>query len=250
MKDIKEIKFNPIKLFIAFVVLVAIVLLAVSVASLFRKNSFGKQIMIDNFSEYYSDAPSSTKDSVLASLFVIVDNNMVEDWDTQDFSAKIRDGSAESNYDKNKDIHSGKFIVDVEAVKQSYAGYFEWSKNENNVNLSGYRVLFTCLDEDELVYGDFGCKDMFSDMVTTTFPVIKKLPIKVEYYSDDSSKYTYYYIGYELKDDESLIIKITDYTGGNYENALEKLKAEEIDLEKYTIEYSDESTSLQWGHAG
>ena len=250
MKDVKKIELNPIKLFIAFIVLVAVVLLVVSIAPLFHENPFGEQIAIDNFSKYYSDVPDSTKDSVLAALFVIVNSNTAEGSEVQGASAKIRDGSAENNYDKNKDIHSGKFIVDIESMQQSYAGYFEWSKDENNVNLSGYRTLFTCLNEDELIYGDFGCKDMFSDMITTKFPVIKKLPIRVEYYSDNYSIYTYYYIGYELKDDGDLIIKITDYTGGNYENALEKMKAEGVDLEKYTIEYNDESTSLFWGHAG
>ena len=75
MKDGKKIELNPIKLFIAFIVLVAVVLLVVSIAPLFHENPFGEQIAIDNFSKYYSDVPDSTKDSILAALFVIVNSN-------------------------------------------------------------------------------------------------------------------------------------------------------------------------------
>lgn len=80
---------------------------------------------------------------------------------------------------------------------------------------------------------------------------LEVLPLRVDYYTQNSSKRVRYTIDYQLnKDSTGFVIVIIDYTGGNYENALEKLKARAIDVDKYEIDYSDISSEFEWGHAG
>lgn len=71
-------------------------------------------------------------------------------------------------------------------------------------------------------------------------PALKKLPLTVEYYSDDYSKYTKYILSYELDDSEkgfSIIMK--DYTGDGTEAGFRKLKEMGIDLTGVKIIYQD-----------
>ncbi|MBR5939239.1 hypothetical protein IKZ77_01665, partial [Candidatus Saccharibacteria bacterium] len=76
-------------------------------------------------------------------------------------------------------------------------------------------------------------------------------PVRVEYFTTDYSKKVKYTINSQLNNDGTgFIIIITDYTGGNYEDALEKLRARGIDIDKYEIDYSDISNEFEWGHAG
>ena len=82
-------------------------------------------------------------------------------------------------------------------------------------------------------------------------PALESLPVRVEYFTTDYSKKVKYTINSQLNNDGTgFIIIITDYTGGNYEDALEKLRARGIDIDKYEIDYSDISNEFEWGHAG
>lgn len=81
-------------------------------------------------------------------------------------------------------------------------------------------------------------------------PIIKSLPIKIEYFSEDHSKYIKYTINYKLSEDkESFTLTITDYTGGNYNAALNNLKRRGYNPEDFKIEYIDSSSSSAWGKA-
>lgn len=71
-------------------------------------------------------------------------------------------------------------------------------------------------------------------------PVLKKLPLKVEYYSDNYSKYTKYILSYELDNSEKgFFIIMKDYTGDGAEAGFEKLKEMGMDLTNVKIAYVD-----------
>lgn len=82
-------------------------------------------------------------------------------------------------------------------------------------------------------------------------PVLSKLPLTVEYYSDDYSDYTKYVISYALNDSERgfyLIIK--DYTGAGMVPALGKLTEMGMDTIGLELKYEnleDESLSPRAG---
>ena len=81
-------------------------------------------------------------------------------------------------------------------------------------------------------------------------PKLKTLPIEIDYFTSDRSKRVKYSVFYQLNEDFSnYSFVITDYTGGNYDDAIEKLKARGLELDGHEIEYVDESESLEWGHA-
>lgn len=69
-------------------------------------------------------------------------------------------------------------------------------------------------------------------------PILKELPMRVDYFTDGYAKRVKYTISYKLSDDlKEVKIVIKDETGGNYEAALEKLRAKGAKLEDYEIEY-------------
>ena len=82
-------------------------------------------------------------------------------------------------------------------------------------------------------------------------PILRQLPINIDYFTKNYAKRIKYTISYVLVDSISgFKITITDETGGNYEDALEKLRARGVNPEEYEIEYNDVSVDYKWGYAG
>ena len=75
------------------------------------------------------------------------------------------------------------------------------------------------------------------------YPLIKKLPIKVEYYKNNSV-YVYYAISYVINDDNTPTILINDYTGNNYDLALDRIRSEGFNPDDYYIEYQDKTAEI------
>ena len=72
-------------------------------------------------------------------------------------------------------------------------------------------------------------------------PILKVLPIKIDYFTKNYAKRVRYTISYQLAEDLSgFKILITDYTGGNYEDALSKIRARGFSPEDYEILYFEE----------
>lgn len=240
---------NPILLMIGFVGGAVIIILIYILAQVLRTNPYGDEIRIDNFGSYFADVPQETKDTLFASLYGVVKENLAEEATIPSNGALIRGGSATYEYNETTNVHQGRFIVDISAVKQSYGGYFEWSNNEDNIYLSGYASMYSCLKDSELIYGDFGCKNMFTDMVTTEYPILEDLPLKVEYYANNYSEYTSYYLTFEKLDD-GICLVIEDYSGGNYEKALNKIRELGYNPDDYEINYLDKTGEYLGGWAG
>lgn len=248
-KDMR--KNNPVILtIVGFFVITAIIILIYIIYTLAQTNPYGNEIRIRNFDSYYGETPESTKESLYANLYNTVAENLENTENDLDVEAVIREGSAEKEYNKDLNIHVGKFVVDIEDINQSFAGYFEWSDDADNINYSGYTALFTCLPEDKLIYGPFDCKDIFSDDLNTRFPITRSLPLTVEYYSNNYSDYVKYTIDYSIENDTSIMLKIIDYTGGNEQNARKKIGELGYDVEKFEIVYSDQSQMDQWPYVG
>lgn len=71
-------------------------------------------------------------------------------------------------------------------------------------------------------------------------PLISILPIEVEYYIQ-GKQYVHYQIAFKVESSNQVTIIINDYTGGNYDSALERIRAEGYDPKDYSIEYRDYS---------
>lgn len=75
-----------------------------------------------------------------------------------------------------------------------------------------------------------------SDIVFENNPLFKILPIDVEYYVNNQ-RYVHYQITFSIDTPERTAVLINDYTGGNYEAALERIRTEGYNPDNYTIEY-------------
>lgn len=82
-----------------------------------------------------------------------------------------------------------------------------------------------------------------SDSLLKNYPLIKELPIEVEYYKNNSI-YIHYLITYMVNDDNTPTILINDYTGGNHDSAIERIRAKGFNPEDYKIEYQDKTSEI------
>lgn len=155
---------NPLILIgIGFALLVIIVLI-ITFKNLFRKNPYGEEIRIDNFSQYYSDVPGDEQDKIFHELYETVSENTHDIEKMPSSGALVRDGTTNYEYDRDAYVHYGNFVVDIESLKQSYQVQFNWSNKENSIN--GYSVIVGCVSASQQIYPFDNCEDMFTNNVS------------------------------------------------------------------------------------
>lgn len=106
--------------------------------------------------------------------------------------------------------------------------------------------------EDALIFGELKSNEAYEKLqeLKEEYPILNQLPIEIDYFTSGYANRIKYTISYELNDDNTnFIIVITDYSGGNYENALSKLEARGVKVEDFEIKYIDDSTNSEWGSA-
>lgn len=74
-------------------------------------------------------------------------------------AASVRQGSISNQYDESTSVNSTLFIVDIPDLKQSYQIEYLWSSDSNSEHRTN-PVSAYCLPLDQLIYGEFSCKDM------------------------------------------------------------------------------------------
>lgn len=235
----KNKEITPLHIVILLFIITAVILLIIAIIQIFRSNPYGEQIKINNINQYYKDFPTNIKDSVLNTLYNIASNNN-PDTKMPKSGAKIREGSTNGSYNKNTNIYTDSFIVDIEELQQSYVFQVSWSSNENNQYLKNisYPVLASCPAAEQLIYAPFNCIDGSSNNGVYGDPIISILPINVSYYENNYAVYVAYSIISQVKDNKLTVI-INDETGGNHDAALNKLKEAGINPDNYTIIYND-----------
>ncbi|MEV8358478.1 hypothetical protein [Microbacterium sp. NPDC076895] len=143
-------------------------------------NQYGEGVEIGGYSGQVNNLPSDYLDGFEAALLKMVRYNGISDAEASDIrDATIRDGSAKQTYLDGKGTgYSGSFIVDIASIKQSYEIQYEYAAPNTGVTTSGYPVLVNCLDTDQLIYGDFGCKNLYAAESEDLDPLVSHLPYK------------------------------------------------------------------------
>ncbi|MDO4742357.1 MAG: hypothetical protein Q4A79_03240 [Candidatus Saccharibacteria bacterium] len=231
----REVKLNP---FIVGVVGFVLVIVGFFIFLLFQsleQDTQYNEIRIKDFSSYFPGVSREREKSVYISLYDIVAMNLDGDATEEELSGEaiVREGSV--SLGEEGGAKEWNFIVDLPFVGQSYAGFFVSGENPNVYN-GGYAVLFTCLDKSELIYGDFGCRDMFSGEGYLV-PICNVLPIAVDEFDFAARQSSVYTISCYFTSDETANVIINDYSGGNYEKALGKIRELGFSPEDYYIEY-------------
>lgn len=239
---------NPIHLIIFLSIIAIIALIITTIVININKEP---EIKINNFNTYYPSIPTSDRTSAQIMLYNIVNSNKTSnDMKIPKSGAIIRENSTEGSYDKDTNVYNDHFIVDIEPLQQSYYVNISWSPDKNNDNLlGGYPIYILCPTKEQLIYPAFECEDGFSNQQEVD--LFAGLPIKVNYYTDNYANYvSYEVIGVsdkESKDGIKLIIN--DYTGGNHQAALTKLREADINPDEYIVEYNDLSSEQIPSHA-
>ena len=166
---------EPITIIFIFFQLVFVIILGVTINSIFNQKAETAKINIDNYSTIskndgnYSvdvgngaelnDSQKSAVEGVLYNIAAL--NNL---GNIPNYRAKIRDGSVYNAYIKDLDIYLLNFIVDLEELGQSYRIVYRWTDHYPNKNAPADEpVVAFCLRSEELIYGNFDCKDDYNE---------------------------------------------------------------------------------------
>lgn len=103
----------------------------------------------------------------------------------------VRDGSYEQTYNSVTGLNKVSFIVDIEEIQQSYLVSYEWDDlvlegEESDIDEWGTEV--TCLNKDQLIYGEFDCQDRWTFVYGVHDPIANILP------HIESNRWAVYYI--------------------------------------------------------
>jgi hypothetical protein len=162
---------------IIFSAVVIITIIIAIIVQLSPKNEYGEGIKIQNYDQKVKNVSQQLHDGTEASLFNVVKKNVPEDTNPAKIKdAFIRDNSNSQDYDKDNDIYSGKFIVDIDSIKQSYLIQYTYIKNENNSEGLTNRVVVSCVNEEDVKYKSFKCTDYVSTQATQNDTILQYLP--------------------------------------------------------------------------
>jgi len=215
-------------------------------------NSHGEYLDIENIDEYTQGKPSDedTLDYIKHALFTTVNLNTDQPVESRSITdIVVREGSFSQKYDEDRSIHTVEFIVDIESLKQSYRASYQWSdENRYSEHIDEWGTAVRCLPVDELIYGDFDCRDLFTEMssVNGDSKLESILPHRSEFYTIRS---------YPGEGDGHAVISIQIMSNNNSERtqkrfntykkeATDWLESQDIELDTYTIEYRNFSNRI------
>ena len=208
----------------------------------------GSYFDIANIDEYTEGQPTDKErlNYIKQALYAVINMNLSEPVPSNSvFDINIRDGSFTQQYDEEKDVHTVDFIVDIESLKQSYNASYQWSDtNKYSENIDEWGTVVKCLPEDKLIYGDFDCKDMFTQMENSSD---KKLDAILPY-NGTNYRITHY------TNNENPVINVrimlnnnpqTKKFFNNYrKEANSWLRSHDVAISDYTITYRDLSNTI------
>ncbi len=174
---------------ILLVIFWVILIIILSILGIYNnsKNKYGDSLEIINLNSYINGKPQdkNTLDFIKHNLLETIQYNVnykINNNSIKDIS--VRDGSFLQKYDQQLDVNSVNFIVDIASIKQSYSVSYQWSKDNNNQNIIENEniTLVSCLSVDNLIYGDFNCKDKNSTEKSNSNLIIQYLPYSTTNY--------------------------------------------------------------------
>lgn len=160
MEKKQAIQINPVVL-VAILVQIIFIILLVATFNIFQVRD-GEMTMVDveGLASEITDLPDFGKEDVEHDIYQVLANNT--DGVIQKKGIYIRDGSLTNNYYEDEELHYVNFIADIPEMEQSYQIVSSWKDEEYNDplygNISGVMSGILCLDENELIYGEFDCK--------------------------------------------------------------------------------------------
>ena len=227
---------------VAILVLIGLITLVISTLIPKNNNTYGDEVTIKNYTEKIKNLTDDRRDSMFAALYKIVELNKKEGAQTPDINdAVIRKDSDSQKYNAEKDIYEGYFIVDIKSISQSYRIQYTYSSDNDNQEVGGYPVTATCLPVNQLIYGDFNCKDTIQIESAGIDPIIQYLPQSTLSYQIEASTGTDNKTVLNIR----LLLSEADYRISEQEavntykkEALDWIESKGLNPANYTINYS------------
>lgn len=153
----------------AIVVLVVIVLVQFILISSTNEESETSHktpaVTVQNYDEEGENIPDIKRLALNESLYQIIEKNLPADSENVDITKisdiVIRKGSETRGLKTDsEDTYWGRAIIDIKSLKRSFGVYYEWSPDPNTDGYSGYSSMAYCLQEKDLIYGNFDCKEV------------------------------------------------------------------------------------------
>lgn len=111
--------------------------------------------IITNYDTTVKNLPTQRKNYASKMLLYTLNDNGVSTIPTD---VTIRDGSYSQTVNTDTMTYYTTYIVDIPSIKQSYRITDQYSAIDN-YDPTSYATVVTCLNQDELIYGNFNCSD-------------------------------------------------------------------------------------------
>lgn len=119
------------------------------------ESSSPENSLISNYDNVVQNLPESHREYANQMLLYTLQDNGVN---SVPGDITIRDGSYQQSVDDSKMLYTTTYIIDIPSVKQSYRITDTYSPM-SEYDPTSYATVVTCLNADELIYGDFSCHD-------------------------------------------------------------------------------------------
>lgn len=147
-------------LIIGSVIFVILVIILSIIGILANRNPYGESIDIKNYGQKVKNLSRDYEHNIEAQLYRAVRFNSKEKVNGASVNdAYIREGSDKQEVVKEDQQYAGSFIVDIESRKESYEVQYAYSRVQDDSFASGYPILVTCVDPQDVKYKEFACKD-------------------------------------------------------------------------------------------
>ena len=214
-------------------ILIMTVLFIVSLVMVFSGNE--PIAKIRNLDEYMVNASSEEKKVLQRKLYTFLDG-IFSDIDISELGIYIRDNTFIET--QANEVYLTDFIIDIDELEISYAVSYvfptEAATSENPV--------FDCPALKDMKYPETECIGMYNSSTTVRLeaenPIYAVLPISVDRY-DVGRRQSVKYDIFGIIDEEKnkFLVRIIDYGGYSYENALQSIRDKGFDPDDYEIEY-------------
>ena len=119
------------------------------------ESSSPENSLISNYDNVVQNLPESHRKYANQMLLYTLQDNGVN---SVPGDITIRDGSYQQSVDDSKMLYTTTYIIDIPSVKQSYRITDTYSPM-SEYDPTSYATVVTCLNANELIYGDFSCHD-------------------------------------------------------------------------------------------
>ena len=158
---------NPFNLFLLFLEVVFIVLMAMGFSNVLSEPEMEVGIGANEISREIEGASGGLDDDISRAVYEIVAMNTSQETNVNQNGVVVRDGTVINKEINDLGLRYVSFIVDIPKIKQSYRVYYDDYDeiDENDISGRAPEVLVACLNgSDEMIYEDFDCKDDYNDL--------------------------------------------------------------------------------------